>query len=72
MSYKQEKPISITVRITRDQRKMLDEMTQEWGATDGGNVRLKLNLSDVVRGILEQERKRRKKAAESIVPPRRR
>ena len=62
MSYKQEKVESITVRITYDQRKMLAEMVVEQKET----------LSGVVRGVLEQERKRRKKAAESIVPPRRR
>ncbi len=62
MSYKQEKVESITVRITRGQRDMLDEMTKDYNAY----------LSDVVRGIFEQERKRRKKAAESMVPPRRR
>jgi len=62
MSYKQEKVESITVRITRGQRKMLDEMTQHWGGS----------LSDVVRGILKDEQMRRKQAAESMVPPRRR
>ncbi len=61
MSYKQEKVESITVRITRGQRKMLDEMTREWGGS----------LSDVVRGILKGEQMRRKKAAESMAPPRR-
>ncbi len=62
MSYNQVKVESITVRITLAQRKMLTEMT----------VEQRESLSDVVRGVLEQERKRRKKAADSMVPPRRR
>ena len=61
MSYRQEKVESITVRITRKQRKMLNEMMQEWGGS----------LSDVVRDILEREQKRRKRAADSMVPTRR-
>ena len=67
MSYKQEKPISITVRITEAQRKMLAEMVREQ----------RESLSDVVRDILGREQKRRKKAAEPrvvdwlMVPPRR-
>ena len=62
MSYNQEKVESITVRITTAQRKMLAEMIVEQRGS----------LSDVVRGVLEQERKRRKKAVDSMVPPRRR
>ncbi len=67
MSYTKPVPIMITVRITTRQAKMLDEMTQKWGES----------LSDVVRDILERERKRRKKAAKPrvvdwlMVPPRR-
>ncbi len=62
MSYTKPVPIMITVRITARQRKMLDEMTQEYGAY----------LSDVVRDILDREMMQRKQAAESMVPPRRR
>jgi hypothetical protein len=61
MSYKQEKPDSITVRITKRQRKMLDEMTQEWNKS----------LSDVIRNILDEELLRRMWSAESMVPTRR-
>ncbi len=71
MSYNQEKVESITVRITPRQRKMLDEMTQEWGATDSGGVRRKRNLSDVVRDILDRELKRLERAALSMAPTRR-
>ena len=59
------KPVAscqLSVRITARQRKMLDEMTQEYGAY----------LSDVVRNILDRELMRRKQARESMVPPRRR
>ena len=61
MSYSPSKSLTITVRVTPKQRKMLEEMTREWGG----------NLSDVVRDIMDREWKRRKQATDWMVPTRR-
>jgi len=61
MRYTKPVPVALTARITKKQRAMLEEMTREQGQS----------LSEVLREILERERKRREQAADSMVPPRR-
>jgi len=61
MSYTKLASVSITARITEPQRKMLQAIMDEEDHT----------LSFILRDMLERERNRRRKAAESMVPPRR-